>query len=89
MAQYIIRKGKYNYEVAKFDDTDTPVDVYSFNTRGCSCPARRSSCKHTKMVNAWKRAGFPEGLVYDDNIKEISNIFTYTTITISISRSSK
>ena len=53
MPQYIVRKGKYNYEVAKFDDTDTPVDVYRFHARGCSCPARSKSCKHTKMLNAW------------------------------------
>ena len=79
MPQYIIRKGKYNYEVAKFNDSDIPVDVYLFNSRGCSCPARSRSCKHTKMVNTWKKAGSPEGTVYNDDIKEISNIFTYTT----------
>ena len=86
MPQYIVRKGKYNYEVAKFDDTDTPVDVYHFYTRGCSYPARTRSCKHTKMVNAWKRAGFPEGVVYNDNVDEISNIFTSSIISHSASR---
>mgnify|MGYP001156758556 FL=1 len=83
MPQYIVRKGKYNYEVAKFDDTDTPVDVYRFHARGCSCPARSKSCKHTKMVNAWKRAGSPEGVVYNDSIEEISNIFTSSIISDS------
>ena len=69
-----------HYEVAKFDDTDTPVDVYRFHARGCSCPARSKSCKHTKMLNAWKRAGSPEGVVYNDSIEEISNIFTCSII---------
>ena len=86
MPQYIVRKGKYNYEVAKFDDTDTPVEVYRFHARGCSCPARSKSCKHTKMLNAWRRAGSPEGVVYNDSIEEISNIFTCSIIPITDSR---
>tara|TARA_Y100000034_G_C6792697_1_gene355032 strand:+ start:107 stop:355 length:249 start_codon:yes stop_codon:yes gene_type:complete len=78
MSQYIVRKGKYNYEIAKFNDTDTPIDIYSFYLKGCSCPARSRSCKHTRIVNTWKRAGFPEGDVYNDNAEKIGNIFTFS-----------
>ena len=77
MAQYIIRRGKFNHEVAKFDDTDTPVEVYQFYARGCGCPARTRSCKHARILGKWKRAGTPEGVVYDDDAQAIGNIFNF------------
>ena len=77
MAQYIIRRGKFNDEVAKFDDTDTPLEVYQFYSRGCACPARTRSCKHTRILNKWRRAGRPEGMVYNDDGQAIGNIFNF------------
>jgi len=76
MPQYIVRKGKYNYEVAKFDDSREPIDVYTFNQRGCGCPARTRSCKHIRIVKAWEKADKKLGLVFDDNAQIIGNIFT-------------
>ena len=83
MAQYIIRRGKFNHEMAKFDDTDTPVEVYQFYSRGCGCPARTRSCKHTRILSKWKRAGTPEGIVYDDDAQAIGNIFNFNISTSS------
>jgi len=81
MAQYIIRRGKFNYEVAKFDDTDTPLEIYQFYSRGCGCPARTRSCKHTRILNKWKRAGTPKGMVYNDDGQAIGNIFNFSIST--------
>ena len=76
MAQYIIRKGRLKHEVAKFDDSSSPLDVYSISDRGCNCPARSRSCKHTRMVKTWKNNGSLIGEVYDDNIKVIGYLFS-------------
>ena len=75
MAQYIIRKGRLRYEVAKFDDSSTPLDIYSISDRWCNCPARSRICKHTRMVKAWQNNGSLLGEVYDDNLNVIGNIF--------------
>lgn len=74
MAQYVIRKNKIDYELAKFEDTDTPIDVYTVSNRGCNCPSRYKSCKHTKIVNTWKSSGEPIGVVYDDSADVIGRL---------------
>jgi hypothetical protein len=79
MPQYMVRKGKIGYEIAKFDDTDTPVDVYTVGYRGCSCPARSKSCKHVKILKAWLKTS-EEGVVYDDAANNIGNIFNFTAL---------
>jgi len=75
MAQYILRKGKSHYEIAKFDDSTEPVDVYTFNTRGCSCPAHTAHCKHVRILKIWKAAGEPVGIVYDDSGSILGTLF--------------
>jgi hypothetical protein len=74
MAQYLVRKGKFNYEIAKFDDSSSPTEVYLFSQRGCGCPARSKSCKHTRIVTAWTKAGRPVGAVYDDSANLINTL---------------
>ena len=76
MAQYIVRRGRWSNEVAKFDDTREPLDVYTFNQRGCGCPARTRSCKHIRIVKAWEKADKELGLVFNDNADIIGNIFS-------------
>lgn len=75
MAQYIVRQGRWSNEVAKFDDSREPVDVYTFNQRGCGCPARTRSCKHIRIVKAWEKANRKLGLIFDDNANIIGNMF--------------
>ena len=75
MAQYIVRQGRWSNEVAKFDDSREPIDVYTFNQRGCGCPARTRSCKHVRILKAWEKADKQLGLVFDDNARVIGNIF--------------
>lgn len=74
MAEYLVRKGKIRYELAKFEDSDTPTAVYSFYERGCSCPSRNRSCKHTKILNTWKAANEPVGVVYNDEAEIIGRL---------------
>lgn len=74
MAEYLARKGKDFYELAKFEDSDTPTAVYIFTERGCSCPSYRRSCKHLAIMKAWKRAGEPVGVVYDDTASVIATL---------------
>ena len=80
MPQYIVREGRYGHEVAKFDDSNTSLDTYTINSRGCSCPARSRSCKHTRILRAWRNSTL-EGMVFDDDAQEIGNIFNFTTNT--------
>ena len=80
MPQYMVREGKYGHEIAKFDDSNTPLDVYTINSRGCSCPARSRSCKHTRILRAWRNSTL-EGMVFDDDAQDIGNIFNFTTNT--------
>ena len=75
MAEYIVRKGKFNDEVAKFEESSYPIDVYTIGSRGCSCPSRYRACKHVKIVKAWQKAGSPIGLVYDDSANIIGNLW--------------
>ena len=77
MPQYIARRGRYNYEIAKFDDTDSPLDIYHFTQRGCSCPAYVRSCKHNRILSKWKRTGEKNGEVYNDQAQLLGNIFTF------------
>ena len=54
--EYLIRKNNnVDVEVAKFEDDNQPLDIYTISSRGCSCPAawRRKTCKHTRMVKFW------------------------------------
>lgn len=75
MSEYLLRKGKYFYELAKFEDSSEPISVYLFTSRGCSCPSRYRNCKHVKILNAWKQSGEVPGLVYNDSASVIGNIF--------------
>ena len=75
MSEYIVRKGKFSDEVAKFEESNYPIDVYTVNSRGCSCPSRYRSCKHTKIVKAWHKENSPIGVVYDDNGNKIGNLW--------------
>ena len=72
MSEYVLRKGLHFYEIAKFEDTDSPTAIYKFTTRGCSCPAGRRSCKHTKILNKWKQDNEPAGHVYNDSAEVIA-----------------
>jgi hypothetical protein len=74
MAQYVLRKGTHFYELAKFEDSDDSTAVYKFTKRGCTCPAGRRSCKHVKILEAWKASGEVSGFVYDDNAIHIGTL---------------
>jgi hypothetical protein len=74
MAQYLLRKGKHFYELAKFEDSDDSTAVYLFTKRGCSCPAGRRGCKHTAILKAWRDTGEIPGYVYDDTAKHIGTL---------------
>jgi hypothetical protein len=74
MPQYIFRKNKTSYDLAKFDDSDTPIDVYNISSKGCNCPSRYRSCKHTKMLAEWEKIGAIPGIVYDDNMEIIGRL---------------
>jgi len=77
MAQYVVRKGKMFYELAKFEDSDSPTAVYFFTKRGCNCPAGRSNCKHFRILKEWQKTGSVVGSVYTDEAKLLTvlNIF--------------
>lgn len=74
MSQYIMRKGRLFYEIAKFEDSDSPTAVYLFTKRGCNCPASRNSCKHSKILKSWQQSGEILGAVYDDLGNHISTL---------------
>ena len=76
MAEYLVRKAKYGTEIAKFEDSSYPIDVYSVSSSRCGCPARTRSCKHIRIVKAWEKADKKLGLVFDDNADIIGNIFS-------------
>lgn len=75
MSEYLVRKGKLFYEIAKFEDSDSPTDVYTFYARGCSCPARGASCKHSRILNTWKKMKEPVGTVFNDNAEVINTLY--------------
>jgi hypothetical protein len=74
MSQYLLRKVKTIYELAKFEDSDSPTAVYSISNRGCTCPAGRRNCKHFAIKNAWKALGEPIGYVFDDDANHIGTV---------------
>jgi uncharacterized Zn finger protein len=75
MSEYIVRKGKFSDEVAKFEESSYPIDVYTINTRGCSCPSRYRTCKHTKILKAWNKINNPVGVVFDDEANIVGNLW--------------
>ena len=75
MANYLVRKGKFTYEVAKFEESNTPVGVYRITDSRCDCPARTRSCKHLSILKAWQSAGKVEGDILSDEAKIVNNIF--------------
>jgi hypothetical protein len=77
MAQYLLRKVKTTYELAKFEDSDLPTAVYRFSNRGCSCPSGYRSCKHVKIKNTWKALGEPFGYVFDDDANHIGTLVVH------------
>jgi len=74
MSSYLLRKVKYDYEIAKFEDYAEPVSVYSIRAGKCSCPSRYKACKHLSVLKAWQAAGELPGEVYNDSGKLISSI---------------
>lgn len=55
---YAVRAINSNvFEVAKFEDRNFPVDVYTIKKGKCNCPAswRSTSCKHSKLVEEFKK----------------------------------
>lgn len=66
MSEYLLRKVKGHYSIAKFDSSDSPVDVYTFYPRGCSCPAGRRGCKHQKILKEWQKLKEQPGFVFND-----------------------
>jgi len=74
MSEYLVRRAKYGYEVAKFEESSYPIDVYSISGSRCFCPARTRSCKHMKIFKAWERNGSQPGEVYDDTAKIINRL---------------
>ena len=68
MEYYIKRLGRLAFSVAKFDDTDSPTEVYRVQfsklslTGRCECLGFRHMGqydKHLQMVNQWLDAGEP------------------------------
>ena len=84
--QYIIRRNEQHYEIAKFNDSSTPVSVYTIKYGKCDCPAWGYSCKHTRILNQWVKAGSPVGRVYDDEANVIGSLFTADFNTKEFSR---
>lgn len=75
MAEYLVRKAKYGTEIAKFEDSSYPVDVYSVSSSRCGCPARTRSCKHMKILKAWEADGRNQGAIYSDSAELLGNLF--------------
>lgn len=75
MGNYILRKGKFSHEIAKFEESSYPSDVYRISERKCDCPSRFSSCKHLKIFKTWKAENYPTGRVYDDHAQKVGELF--------------
>ena len=75
MAEYLLRKGKSFYEIAKFEDSTDSTAVYLFTKRGCSCPSYSKSCKHISILNAWKASGEIPGVVYGDKAEILNKLY--------------
>lgn len=55
---YLVRQVKKDiYEVAKFEDSNFPTDVYTVKSTKCNCPAsyRSKKCKHNLLVDEFKK----------------------------------
>lgn len=79
MANYLVRKGKFTHEVAKFEESNTPAGVYRITSSRCDCPARTRSCKHISILKAWQDNGKTEGAILSDNGSIVGNIFGEVT----------
>ena len=75
MANYILRKGKFSHEIAKFEESNHPIDVYRVSERKCDCPSRYRACKHVKIFKTWQSDNYPIGRVYDDQANVVGELF--------------
>lgn len=78
MSTYLLRKVKYDYEIAKFEDYAEPVSVYAIRAGKCSCPSRYKACKHLSVLKQWQNDGEPLGHIYNDAGKLINKLFANT-----------
>jgi len=74
MADYLVRRTKNAFEVAKFEESSYPLNVYTVTGSRCYCPARTRSCKHMKIFKAWERNGSNLGEVYNDSAEVINRL---------------
>jgi len=74
MAEYLVRSVKHGYEVAKFEESNSPLGVYRITGSRCFCPARTRCCNHMKIFKAWERNGSNFGEVYNDSAKVINRL---------------
>ena len=75
MSTYLLRKVKYDYEIAKFEDSADPISVYSIRAGKCSCPSRYKACKHISVLKRWQSDGECLGYVYDDAGVLVNKLF--------------
>lgn len=76
MSEYLLRKrNKITYEIARFDNSSSPINVYNIVSRKCSCPSRYANCKHVKLLKIWQENLEPFGVVYNDEGKQIGSLF--------------
>ncbi len=75
MANYVLRKGKFSYEIAKFEESSYPADVYRISDRKCYCPSRYNTCKHLKIFKSWESDNYSIGSVYNDQAKKVGELF--------------
>ena len=62
---YLLRKvARDVVQIAKFEYSSEPTDVYSLNlkTKRCDCPSPRVPCKHWDLVQEWRT-----GHYFDDD----------------------
>ena len=76
MIQYLIRAVANTVEVAKFEDTATPTELYTISKNTCNCPSRYSNCKHKKIMKDWISQGSTEGDIYSDDATKMGNLFS-------------
>ena len=84
MSIYIIRQVGSRYELAKFEDHNTPTDIYSIWRDECNCPGaykpytrgERKPCKHTEILKRWLDYGDDKiGMVYDSETDSFFRMF--------------
>lgn len=61
-------------EIAKFEDSRYPVDVYHITNGQCDCPSWRHPCKHIAMLSEWLQQEQPEGTI----LESVGNRFMST-----------